>query len=238
MNTPIKAREHISEKTMKTPMIASHRVFAVLALAFVAQAHAAINVTTGGAAAPSPGYGLISAEEGIFTIDFNDVNLATQGTTYSIGNATFSGLTSGAQGSIVIGDSDSQYKAPADDTTNYLSVGGARSNAVTIDFAGGISYFGLYWGTPDTYNSIQFFDSNNVSLGVYTPSSSLTSSEYYNFTIGLGDAPIARVVLTSSSAAMEVDNFSYVAVPEPSTCLLLGAAAFSVLIFRRRSTVA
>jgi hypothetical protein len=223
---------------MKTIKPHLRRIFTVFALGLssLASTQAAINLTFGGTTGPTPGYGLISTEENIFIIDFNGLDRATQGTSYVDGSVTFSGLTAGPSGSIVIGDSDSQYKAPENDTTNYLSVGGARSNAVTIDFASGISYFGLYWGTPDTYNSIQFFDANNVSLGTYTPPSSLTTSAYYNFTLSPGDSAIARVVLSSSSAAMEVDNFAFVVVPEPGTCALFGAAAFGLLIFRRRST--
>lgn len=222
---------------MKKHAHATSRILPALAASVLCavSAHAGITVTTGGAPAPSLNYGLVSSEGGIFTIDFNEVVLANQGTTYQIGDATFSGLTAGADGSIVVGDSDSQYKSPANDSTNYLSVGGARATSVTIDFAAGISYFGFYWGTPDTYNSIQFFDGNNNLLGAYSPSQSLTSSEYYNFTTSLGDAPIKRITLTSTSAAMEVDNFSYVAVPEPGTCLLFGTAAFGILIFRRRT---
>lgn len=207
----------------------------VVALAGQAAAFAAINVTTGGNASVG-GYGMTSAVAGAQTIDFNLVVRLSLSTTYSSGPASFSGLTpasGGTDGSIVIDDLTNQYKAPADDTTNYLTLGGQRSSTVTVDFAGGISYFGLYWGTPDAYNALRFYDASNNLLLAYSPAGS-EFSEYFNFTLDQGDAPIARVVLSSSEAAMEVDNLSYVAVPEPAAWLLFGVGAFVVLAGRRR----
>jgi hypothetical protein len=176
----------------------------------------------------------VSAEAGVFTIDFNSIDLPMQGTTYAIGDATFSRLNEGYN--VVTWDPRGEFRSESD-FSNYLLLEELGVDAF-IDFATGVTYVGMYWGSPNTGNSISFFDVENNLLGSYTPPSSLETSEFYNFTIDSGDTPISRVILTSESAAMAVDNISYIAVPEPSSCILIGSAVFSILILRRRSATA
>jgi hypothetical protein len=235
------------EKPMES--ISLRLSLATLALAFLFQlpSQAAIIVTTGGVPVPSPGDGLMSAVDGAFTIDFNSIDVETLGTTYTIGAATFSGLTPGPDGSISRWERDSGYNVitwdprgefRSGDSLDYLFLDESISSSVVIDFVDSMQYVGMYLGSPDTDNLIEFFDAENNLLGSYSPPASSTDLEYYNFTVEAGDAPIARVVLSTGASGMGVDNIAYLAVPEPSACILFGAAAFGVLIFRRRTSAA
>jgi hypothetical protein len=169
-----------------------------------------------------------------------------------LGGVTFSG------GAIIVnnavGTAAGISATPAGDNTNYMSILGGKSE--TLTFTGGSkNTFGLYWGSIDTYNEIQFF-SGATSVGDYfgntlnaTPpveyngdQSSLHTNAYILFTGSSFD----KVVLSSSSNSFEFDNL-YVAggsrvggVPEPSTwaMMVLGFAGIGFLAYRRKNKVA
>ena len=70
------------------------------------------------------------------------------------GGATFSG-------SAVVMNNEGQgsgglYAQPYGDSTNYMAVLGGGSE--TIAYAGPRTSFGLYWGSVDAYNSLQFYE--------------------------------------------------------------------------------
>jgi hypothetical protein len=50
---------------------------------------------------------------------------------------------------------------PANDATNYMSILGGHSE--TLAFARVKSSFGLYWGSIDTYNELEFFSGNSAT---------------------------------------------------------------------------
>ena len=99
------------------------------------------------------------------------------------------------------------------DTTNYLSIGGG--GAETITFASPENVFGLYWGSVDSFNTIDFyngttlvasFTGNDISpLFATGNQASFTSNGYVEF---LGLAPFNKVVLESAVNSFEVDNIS------------------------------
>ena len=100
------------------------------------------------------------------------------------------------------------------DTTNYLSVGAGGTE--TITFASEENTFGLYWGSVDPYNTIDFyngttlvaaFSGNDVSpLFANGNQGSFSSNGYVEF---LGLASFDKVVLGSgNSNAFEIDNIS------------------------------
>jgi hypothetical protein len=99
------------------------------------------------------------------------------------------------------------------DATNYLSVGAHGSE--TITFASEQNEFGLYWGSADSYNTISFYDGNNLvaSYSGTDVAPLLANGNQGSFAsngyVELSDlAPFDKVVLTSSSNAFEVDNIS------------------------------
>ncbi len=151
---------------------------------------------------------------------------------------------------VVTGNSSGQYAAPIGDTTPYLTISPTGSippsrggtGPVTIDFSsvgGGLmNYFGLYWGTIDTYNSIAFYrGATQIGSTISGGSNGLAkdSTAYVNFTFTSPSEYFDRVVLTSTSAAFETDNHAYREVPIPPSFLgLLMAGGIGAIKVGRR----
>lgn len=179
-----------------------------------------------------------SAVAGATVIDFND------------GTCGYASCMGGWD--IVQGDLDGVYAAPfvsaanADDTTKYLTVPQnlAEITWASFDLGTTANYFGLLWGSIDTYNTIEFW------LG-QTLVASFTGSDVINPNAANGNqtAPSTNtyvnffdlptfdsLVLISSSYAFESDNHAYgtIQVPAPGTLALLGASLLAFVALRRR----
>jgi VCBS repeat-containing protein len=189
------------------------------------------NVVVVGSGTPSIlGQGINTISAGLPTETFDSQsagslanNGAGHGNFFSAAlDATFSG--SGDAG-IVNGSLENVSGAPfmgplpgSADATNYLSVGAGGTE--TITFAALENSFGLYWGSVDPFNTIDFyngttlvasFTGNDVSpLFANGNLGSFSSNGYVEF---LGLASFDKVVLgTGSTNAFEVDNISAGAV--------------------------
>jgi hypothetical protein len=157
---------------------------------------------------------------------------------YTDGIATYS-FSGGSP--FVIGSVASQYAAPPNDETTYLSGGSPdKSNPVTISFSVPIVYFGFYYGSPDEYNTIDFYQGASVvgsfnGLTLLPPDGGdQTVGQYMNFNVVNGS--VDKIVLSSPIAAFETDNHAFVAAPEPASFALIGLG-FLVLrgcTYRRR----
>jgi hypothetical protein len=100
------------------------------------------------------------------------------------------------------------------DATNYLSIGAHGSE--TITFASEQNAFGLYWGSVDPFNTLDFYDGTRL-VASYTGAEivpllsnggqgSFASNGYVEFS---DLAPFNKVVLaTGGSNAFEIDNIS------------------------------
>jgi hypothetical protein len=194
----------------------------------------AIMLTFGGT--PVAGQGEFSNVPGVTTIDFES-------------GAPTSGLAiysaPGPGPAVVSGNSVSSIIS-ADDFTKYLVVsilGDTKGTSpVTIAFANPLDYFGLYWGTPSSNNTISFFNgdtllqsfSGDAVIGGVTPNAAV----YANFFAEPGES-FNKVVLSDSSIAFESDNHAYKvvaseSVPEPVTSLTAFASVVAGVLMKRQ----
>jgi hypothetical protein len=113
-----------------------------------------------------------------------------------------------------------------------------------VKFSTGLSYFGFLWGSPDTYNTVSFFNGATM-LGSFTGSAVLSPANgdqsvgrYFNAFAGVGEQ-ITRVTFASTQNAFETDNHAYIAaIPEPETyaMLLAGLGLMGFVARRRKKT--
>lgn len=194
------------------------------ALLLALPAEAAVVVTLGGNADGTNG--LFSAVPGARTVDFD-------GATALPGIGYFSDR--GAL-SLVTGNVSGRYKAPNRDSSRYLTVGSFGPEKVTIQLTGKTTYFGFYWGSPDAYNRIRFFD-DDVEVAAFNGKSipGFAGDAYVNFHFTGGDS-FNRILLASATPAFETDNHAFgPSVPLPATSLLMASALFMLARWRRRS---
>lgn len=157
---------------------------------------------------------------------------------------------SGSGGRVVSGDLAGQYAAPVGDTTPFLAVPStATPGAVDAFLGGSYNYFGIYWGSIDSFNSLTFFN-NGVSIGTFTGADVLANSalegnqiapgsnEYVNFFFGAQS--YTSVTVASSNLAFESDNWAFGHnAPEPYSAGLLGLGLLGMAagVRRRRHTM-
>lgn len=169
---------------------------------------------------------------GATTIDFNS----------GCGYATCSG-----DFQIVLGSASGLYAQPAGINTSYLTVPNPIANgSATFTLGTQSDYFGLFWGSIDSYNSISFFLNGNqvasftgtqIVGGTYANGNqvSLNSNRYINF--DFGSDTFDTVKLTSNGFAFESDNHAFrnvSSVSEPSTLLLIFGGLLSLIGVRMR----
>jgi len=118
-------------------------------------------------------------------------------------DANFSG--SGAAG--IVNGSSGVSSAPdfanGPDTTNYLSVG--TTGIETIDFNTMQNAFGLYWGSVNPQNTIEFFNGTTLVAAYSGADLSPRVGNYYVQFFDL--SPFDKVVIHSNQA-FEIDNVS------------------------------
>ncbi len=201
---------------------------AALATAACGAQAAAPTFSAGGTSVPNAG--MMSAVAGATTIDFNSGSAP----------ANYSG------GMVFLSDHPSYAAQPPLDLTPFFSVGvtDGQTTPGTATFSGGLSYFGFYMGSADTYNSVLFHGADNsdfiltgaamASLAGVSPNGDQRVGFYLNAWAGPG-AAFTRIEFHSPTNAFETDNHAFInAVPEPETYAMLLAGLGLLTVLRRR----
>ncbi|MFM6517838.1 MAG: Calx-beta domain-containing protein, partial [Microcystis panniformis] len=152
---------------------------------------------------------IVSGENGYLTTS----RTAETVVTFDIG---FPSLPSYTGGSIRQGDEVGFWLAPSgDNTSNYLSVDPLSGTPSVISAPNGTlwKYFGLYWGSIDDYNSIEFWK-DNTRIAYYSGSDIATllnlRGGYINFDVNNNDGYFNKIILTSTQQAFESDNHAFI----------------------------
>jgi hypothetical protein len=195
----------------------------------------AFTITQGGTTVPNEG--LYTSVAGATTVNFNSGLPSSPIYTSAAGTPA-----------VVTGNLAGQYSSPPGDTTPFLTIspsggsvpaGNGGTGPVTINFSSLNDYFGLYWGTIDTYNSIAFYrGATQIGSTISGGSNGLAanSSAYVNFTFTGPSEYFDKVVLTSTSPAFETDNHAYRAVPVPPSLfgILVTGGIGAIKAFKRK----
>lgn len=133
------------------------------------------------------------------------------------------------------------------DSTNYVALN--TGGSATFNFATPENYFGILWGSVDSYNSLTFYDAANNNLGTVTGSNfaaqismgsqGSNGTTYVNIT---SSTPFTKVVASSSAIAFEFDDVAFgntatsAMAPEPGSIYALLALCVPVVFgsFRQR----
>jgi PEP-CTERM motif len=162
--------------------------------------------------------------------------------TFTENGISFSPTTPGQGGIIVSGTSPGNNANPAGYVGNYMAILSGQSE--TLKFSHQMDIFGLYWGSIDTYNSVEFL-LNGAQVGAIIKGSDLAapiaatgnqlganSNAYVTFSNLLFD----EVILSSSGNSFEFSNVA-AAAPEPATwaMMILGFGGVGFMASRRKN---
>ncbi|MBR1138434.1 MAG: hypothetical protein E6614_21530 [Bradyrhizobium sp.] len=175
---------------------------------------------------------------------------------FTNGALSFTSQNSTIQNGSVAGQFAAPYFQGGADTSNYLNVFGGATETIKLSNSLG-TYFGLYIGSLDTYNSISFYKNNSLiqsfsgtqiasltglTASNYPNSTASNANRYVEFKFDIGSY-FDQIVLGSGTNSLEVDNLTVglavtQGVPEASTwmMMILGFLSVGLIGYRRRGS--
>jgi hypothetical protein len=162
--------------------------------------------------------------------------------TLSLDNAQIvTGSVSGLYAMPYFSNGDGAFfgESPANgtDSTRYLAIEGGGT--ATFRFKAPQAYFGLLWGSVDTYNALSFYDESGDLIATIADANAnangnqgAAGTDYVNV---FSDVAFTTVVASSSGNAFELDDVAYdppppSAVPEPASLTMLGTAILAIIL--------
>lgn len=225
---------------------------------------AAASVATAGPISISGSIG--GAPTGVFLVNFDNLTPGSTASATATGPTGSVNVSFASGGQVASGAQSGVYAPPflsggngngfgpgstnqsnGVDTTPYLTTG---IGSVTLDFgsSAALKYFGMLWGSVDTYNTLKFYDGLTL-IDTVTGSNVIASPNgdqgangtvYVNMTSSVA---FNKVVALSSNYAFEFDNVAYSqnqsigSIPDGGmTLTLLGTALSGLALLRRRSS--
>jgi len=218
---------------MTTKLRAFASAAAATFLLAAGSAGAAVFVTT----TPGPDVGPAAGES--FQINFDGPSLPAGVTIAGNGGVTTTGTAP-------LGDATPFLVTPLDGDSGSVEVRFA-------DFLGNrdVSHFSLYWGSIDSFNTLQLFDrsANQIvtlsgatllgDLATGSPTDPSANRRVF-FTLTGDSQNLGSLRFTSTSPSFEVDSLGFAPIPEPGlwALMLVGVGGLGAAMRRQRGTLA